>query len=45
MSRIGKLPISIPENIKVSLINNEVILESGKVKKNYKVSSVIIIDF
>ena len=45
MSRIGKLPISIPENIKVSLINNEVILESGKVKKNYKVSSGIIIDF
>ena len=45
MSRIGKLPISIPETIKVSLINNEVVLESGKVKKNYKVSSGVLIDY
>ena len=45
MSRIGKLPISIPENIKFSLINNEVVLDSGKVKKNYKVSSGIIVDY
>ena len=45
MSRIGKLPISIPENIKVSFNNNEVILDSGKLKKNYKVSSGVSVDF
>jgi large subunit ribosomal protein L6 len=45
MSRIGKLPITIPENIKISLNNNEVTLESGKIIKNYKVSSGINIDF
>jgi len=45
MSRIGKLPISIPETIKVSLNNNEVTLESGKIKKNYKVSLGINIEF
>ena len=45
MSRIGKLPITIPETIKISLNNNEVTLESGKIKKNYKVSSGINIDF
>jgi len=45
MSRIGKLPIAIPETIKISLNNNEIILESGKIKKNYKVSSGIDIEF
>jgi large subunit ribosomal protein L6 len=45
MSRIGKLPLSIPETIKVSLNNNEVTLESGKIKKNYKVSLGINIEF
>ena len=35
MSRIGKLPISIPENIKVSLINNEVVLDSMYVYEIY----------
>ena len=45
MSRIGKLPISIPETIKVSLNNNEVTLESGIVKKNYKVSLGINIEY
>ena len=42
MSRIGKLPISIPENIKVLLNNNEVTLDSGKIKKNYKFNIRII---
>jgi large subunit ribosomal protein L6 len=47
MSRIGKLPISIPESIKISLNLNEgeVILESGKTKKNYKVSSGIVVEY
>ena len=45
MSRIGKLPITIPDNIKIALNNNEILLESGKIKKNYKVSSGINIDF
>jgi large subunit ribosomal protein L6 len=45
MSRIGKLPISIPENIKVLLNNNEVTLDSGKIKKNYKVSSSVLVEY
>ena len=45
MSRIGKLPISVPENIKVSFNNNEVILDSGKIIKNYKVSAGVLVDF
>ena len=45
MSRIGKLPISVPENIKISFNNNEIILDSGKIKKNYKVSSGVVVDF
>lgn len=44
MSRIGKLPISVPDNIKVSLNNNEVTLDSGKIKKNYKVSSGVLVE-
>jgi len=45
MSRIGKLPIAVPETIKISLKNNEICLESGKIKKNYKISSGIDVEF
>ena len=35
MSRIGKLPIKIPQDIKVSLYDNQISFDNGKMKKNY----------
>lgn len=45
MSRIGKLPINIPEGIKVEISGNEVMLESGKIKKKYIVSAGVNAEF
>jgi large subunit ribosomal protein L6 len=45
MSRIGKLPIQIPDNIKVILDGNIVHFDNGKVKKHYKISSGLVIKF
>jgi len=45
MSRIGKLPIKIPQDIKVSLHDNQVSFDNGKIKKNYNISSGIVVDF
>ncbi len=39
MSRVGKLPVAIPDNIKVAIDNGVITFDSGKVKKTYKVSS------
>lgn len=44
MSRIGKLPISIPENLKISIKDSEITLDSGKAKKTYTVSNGIIVE-
>ncbi len=38
MSRVGKLPVQIPENIKVAISGNVITLDNGKVKKNYEVT-------
>ncbi|MBP7709700.1 MAG: 50S ribosomal protein L6 [Rickettsiales bacterium] len=38
MSRVGKLPVAIPDNIKVTVDKDVITLDSGKVKKTYKVS-------
>jgi len=38
MSRVGKLPVVVPDNIKVSLNGNVVSFDNGKVKKTYEVS-------
>lgn len=38
MSRVGKLPVKIPENIKVAVDKNALTFDNGKVKKSYKVS-------
>ncbi len=38
MSRVGKLPVIIPDNIKVAVSGNTVSFDSGKVKKTYDVS-------
>lgn len=38
MSRVGKLPVKIPENIKVAIDKNALTFDNGKVKKSYKVT-------
>jgi large subunit ribosomal protein L6 len=42
MSRIGKLPIKIPENIKLSIKDNSLTFDNGKVNKKYNLSDGII---
>jgi len=39
MSRVGKLPVIIPDNIKVSLLGDTLTFDAGKVKKTYQLSS------
>lgn len=39
MSRVGKLPVIIPDSIKVAINKDVVSFDSGKVKKTYRVSS------
>lgn len=38
MSRVGKLPISVPENIKVNIADGLVVFDSGKFKTEYRVN-------
>jgi len=38
MSRVGKLPVTIPQTIKVAVNKSELTFDNGKVKKSYKVS-------
>ncbi len=38
MSRVGKLPIKIPDNIKITLDKNIIAFDNGKVKKTYQLS-------
>ncbi len=45
MSRIGKLPVQIPDNIKVAVANDVINFDSGKIKKTYKVTTGVKIDF
>ncbi|MSP33537.1 MAG: 50S ribosomal protein L6 [Rickettsiales bacterium] len=45
MSRVGKLPVQIPENIKVAISGNVITLDNGKVKKNYEVTKGINVVF
>lgn len=45
MSRVGKLPVIVPDNIKVSISGNVVTLDSGKVKKTYTVSNGVKVEF
>lgn len=39
MSRVGKLPVKIPENIKVVINDSNLNFDNGKIKKSYTVSS------
>jgi len=41
MSRIGKLPISIPDNLKVNIADKLITIDSGKVKKTYTLSNSV----
>jgi large subunit ribosomal protein L6 len=45
MSRVGKLPVNIPDNIKVSVDKNIITFDSGKVKKTYQVSPGVKVEF
>jgi len=45
MSRVGKLPVIIPDNIKVSISGNTITFDTGKVKKTYTVSNNVKIEF
>ena len=45
MSRVGKLPVVIPDNIKVSVAGSTVTFDTGKVKKTYKVSNGVKVEF
>ena len=45
MSRVGKLPVTVPETIKVSVNKNEITFDNSKVKKSYKVSPGVKVDF
>ncbi len=45
MSRVGKLPVSIPDNIKVTIDKNIISFESDSVKKNYQTSPGVKVDF
>lgn len=45
MSRIGKLPIKVPDNIKVQVKGNLISFDSGKVKRDYEVSNLVQVEF
>lgn len=45
MSRVGKLPVSIPEGVKVVVKDDTITFDSGKVQKTYKVSLGVKAEF
>lgn len=45
MSRVGKLPVAVPSNIKLVIDKNTIIFDSGKIKKSYTVTSGVKIEF
>lgn len=45
MSRVGKLPVNIPDNIKVSITDDVITFDSGKFKKIYRVSHGVKVDY
>jgi len=45
MSRVGKLPVQIPENIKVAISGSVITFDNGKVKKTYEVSKGVKASF
>ncbi len=45
MSRVGKLPVKIPANIKVAVEKSNLSFDNGKIQKTYKVSPKVKIEF
>jgi large subunit ribosomal protein L6 len=45
MSRVGKLPVTIPENIKVSIAKDVISFDNGKLKKTYQLSPNVVATF
>ncbi len=39
MSRVGKLPVAVPDNVKVAINKNIISFDNGKLKKEYKISA------
>lgn len=44
MSRIGKLPINIPNNVKISIVDNIITFDNANIKKTYQVSGGVKIE-
>jgi len=45
MSRVGKLPVAIPDNIKIALNGRIITFDNGKSKKTYEVSKGVKVSF
>lgn len=45
MSRVGKLPVKLPENIKANIIGDVINFDNGNVKKSYKVMPSVNISY
>lgn len=45
MSRVGKLPVKVPSNIKVAIEKNTITFDTGKTKKSYQVTLGVKIIF
>ncbi len=45
MSRVGKLPVLVPDNIKVSINKNVITFDTGKSQKSYQVNSKVKVEF
>jgi len=45
MSRVGKLPVIVPDSIKITTNKGVVMFDSGKITKTYKVSSGVEVEF
>lgn len=45
MSRVGKLPVLVPDNIKVSINKNVVTFDTGKSQKSYQVNPKVKVEF
>jgi len=45
MSRVGKLPVQVPDTIKVTIAQSVITLDSGKVKKTYQISPGVKAEF
>src|SRR5690606_34379877 len=45
MSRIGKLPIKVPKDISISVNNDSITFDSGKLKRIYNVKTVVKVNY